>query len=226
METTAGRDAVRSPRRRRGSARPRRRPRAASIPPGLLQRQAEQVRGIEPVHRGPAVRAVAEVAGNPLSRAMATRVAMKPLSPSRDWSGKPTTDERTPREAKERVSSRWPAGSPDRCPRPRCPSRHRARPARLPAALVRPRRPGGDEERRSNPRAPREGLDGAAVGIGSALEVPRKAMSCLNARWITPSEAAAALRRPSRSSRVPRCTCAPAAASAAAAASERASPVT
>ena len=38
----------------------------------------------------------------------------------------------------------------------------------------------------------------------------------LNARWITPSDAAAAARRLSRSSRVPRCTSAPAAASAAA----------
>ena len=41
-------------------------------------------------------------------------------------------------------------------------------------------------------------------------------MSCLNARWITPSDAAAARRRLSRSSRVPRWTSAPAAARAAA----------
>ena len=38
-------------------------------------------------------------------------------------------------------------------------------------------------------------------------------MSCLNARWITPSDAAAALRRTSRSSSVPRSTSAPAASS-------------
>ena len=55
---------------------------------------------------------------------------------------------------------------------------------------------------------------------------PEKAMSCWNARWITPSDASAAVRRLSRSSRVPRCTCAPAAVRASAEASERASPVT
>ena len=62
--------------------------------------------------------------------------------------------------------------------------------------------------------------------LAASSKPPENAMSCLNARWTTPSAAAAALRSTSRSSSVPRCTSAPAAVRAAADASERASPVT
>ena len=55
---------------------------------------------------------------------------------------------------------------------------------------------------------------------------PERTMSALNARWITPSDAPAAPRRPPGSSRSPRCTRAPASVRAAAEASERARPVT
>lgn len=55
---------------------------------------------------------------------------------------------------------------------------------------------------------------------------PENAMSCLNARWSTPSASAAASRSTSRSSSDPRRTSAPAVASASAEASERASPTT
>ena len=80
---------------------------------------------------------------------------------------------------------------------------------------------------RSDPASTSPNVSTASRSASAAASnPPEKAMSCLNARWITPSDAAAALRKTSRSSMVPRSTCAPAAESAAAEASERASPTT
>jgi hypothetical protein len=66
-----------------------------------------------------------------------------------------------------------------------------------------------------------ERLDRRAVGAGGAGEVAGEAMSCLNARWITPSTAAASSRRTSGTSSDPARTSTPADRRAAAAASER-----
>ena len=101
---------------------------------------------------------------------------MKPLSPSPcTVGGSRTTDERTPREARESVICAVPSrvcGPPLRCasgagtaPVPF--GRHPPR--------CEPERPGGDDERPVGTRQRlAECLDGAAIRIGGALEVPRE----------------------------------------------------
>ncbi len=158
-----------------------------------------------------------------MARAMATRVAMKPLSPSPWQVGESrTTQERTPRDGSAStacaVTARIEIGEPSTAGLSRsvdtCPGASPARPeARtkgrsVPASAS----PKVSTARRSASAAPRKS--------------PEKAMSCLKARWITPSDAAAVFPRTSRSSTVPLTTSAPAAESAAADVSERASPTT
>src|SRR5450830_197696 len=66
----------------------------------------------------------------------------------------------------------------------------------------------------------------SSSAAATALIPPVGIRSCRCARWMTPSEAAAASLTPSRSSRWPRCTLAPSAAACAAALSDRARAVT
>src|SRR6516225_8590267 len=99
---------------------------------------------------------------------MPTRAAMKPLSPSPcTVGGSRSTEERTPREARASVICavarrvRGPAG--------RCAG---AEPGSLPSRRE-PERSGGDDERPARTcEHLAERLDGAAVGVGSTLEIP------------------------------------------------------
>src|SRR6266849_4607805 len=97
-----------------------------------------------------------------------------------------------------------------------------------------PTRPGASTtvaEAMTNGRSePVRASPSASTARRSASTAPRKSPErmrpALNARWITPSDAPAAPRRPPGSSRSPRCTRTPAPVRAAAEASERARPVT
>ena len=152
-------------------------------------------RGVEAVHRRPAVGAVADVAGDALVAGDADQgrheAVVAVAVTGRGTAARPTSGRRGRRGRAS--AARWPTGSPDRRrggrrrvgPEPVLLGRHPSR--------CEPERPRGDEERPIGTRERlAEHLDGAAIGIGGALEVPEKAMSCLNARWITPSDAAAA----------------------------------
>ena len=120
---------------------------------------------------------------------------MKPWSPS-PWTvgASRTTDERTPREARESVScavARRIAGplpgvaaGPGSCPSRSVATRPGASPS-VPEAMT---------NGRSEPASASPNVSMARRSASAApSKSPEKAMSCLNARWITPSDAAAAL---------------------------------
>src|ERR1035441_2388450 len=105
---------------------------------------------------------------------MPTRAAMKPLSPSPcAVGGSRTTDERTPREARESVIH---ALASRACAPPNRVAGAESAPSPSRSAATRPgARPGGDDDRPSRPRQRlAECLDGEAIRIGSALEAPRE----------------------------------------------------
>ena len=181
---------------------------------GLLQRQAEEARGIEPVHGGPAVGPVADVAGDALVAGDADQgrheavvsVAVNRRRKSHDGRADAAGSEgerhlRIGQPGRRTAAQSAAAGSGP------CPSRSVAtRPGASPSV------PEAMTNGRSEPASASPKVSTARRSASAApWKSPEKAMSCLNARWITPSDAAAALRRLSRSSRVPRCTSAPAA---------------
>src|SRR5580704_16155959 len=191
-----------------------------------LDGQAGQAGGVGTVHRRPPVRAVTHVSGD-ASLAMPTSVATNPLSPSPCTVGaKRKTDERTPMPLSDRVSravaARRPAGLARTSGLATSPSSSVAtRPAVRPI-MPEARTKGRSESARAAPMASTARRSAAPA----AAKLPPKATSCWKARWITPSESAAALARPSGSSRSPCWTVAPAASSRCADASERARPTT
>ena len=139
-----------------------------------LEREAEQACGIEPVHGGPSVAPVADIARYAFSRAIATSRATKPLSPS-PWfvGGSRTTHERTPRVASDRTNSPVSRRAlvPLAAEAPAsvsCPSRSVAtRPG------VRRASRGDDQRSIRARRAPRRMLSTAqTIRVGSALEIP------------------------------------------------------
>ena len=195
---------------------------------GLFEPETEEARRIQPMHGGPAVAAVADVAGDALLAGDTDQgrdEAVVPVAVIRR--GKPH-DRRADALGgeRERELGGFPPGL-----RTAAESGH-GRVGTMPVLLGRhvPRCEPEESRRRSTsgrsePASASPNVSTARRSASAApWKSPENASSCLNARWITPSEAAAALRRLSRSSSVPRCTSAPAAVRASAEASERASP--
>ena len=141
-----------------------------------LQREAEQARGIEPVHGGPAVGPVADVAGDAL--------VAGDVDQRRDEAGVSVTVHRRRQSHDRRADAarregerQLGRGRASRGPRRQCGARVGAVPVpfgRHPPRCE-PECPGGDDERsiRTRQRSPKR-LDGAAVRVGSALEVARE----------------------------------------------------
>src|ERR1035437_648399 len=144
---------------------------------GVLQRQAEEVRGIEAVHGGPAVGPVADEAGDALVAGDADNgrhEAVISVAVIRRGESHDRRADAARSEGEHQLGSGLPGL------RTAAHSRHR-RGGTMPVPFGRyppwcgPERPGGDDERpaRSGQRVS-EGLDGAAVRIGGSLEVARE----------------------------------------------------
>ena len=176
----------------------------------LLDGEPEEAAGVQAVHGRPARGAVAGEAGDPLGprdrdqgrhEAVVTVAVVGRSQPH---------DARTGCRARRSSTSarHWPSAGPDREPPPVRPAARRGRPARWPARPgARPRVPEAMTSGRSVPASASPKVSIARRSASAApAKSPVKAISCLKARWITPSESAAALRRTSRSSRSPRCS--------------------
>ena len=163
----------------------------------LLQREAEQARGVEAVHGRPAVGPVADVAGDALVAGDADQGRDEAVVSVAVVGRRKSHDRRADAAGGEgrARTRRSPTESADRRPmRPR-PRRSRARPARSPRAPVRrPSVPEAMTNGRSEPASASPMVSTARRSASAApWKSPENARSCLNARWITPSDAAAAL---------------------------------
>ena len=210
---------------RRAAARPPRRRRAGpSRPARTPARGGRGARRRAGAPRASGWRRRRRSRRRPRSRATPTSVATKPWSPSpctvgasRRLDGADArAGERERQRARRACAARPPAVGVGRVV-----LGHEA------ARCVSPASPEAITNGRSEPASASPSVSMARpVRGGGAGEVAREGASCLNARWMTPSDAAAAVAQPVEVVEVPRSASAPAAASAAAEASERASPMT